>query len=197
MCIKNRLLGDAMSEPERILELTRAVHDVANDKIQAIKKVTGTTRILSLNALIEATRAGEAGKGFAVVANEVKHLASQTSKATDEIGAQVKGIQQAVGEAVDAVGKIVAAVSGVNQITTTIAASAEEQAAATGEITRSVSHAAQGTQQVSNNIGGVQRASSDTGAAAGAVQSSASQLARMAGELSVAVDVFLGEVKAA
>ncbi len=184
--LTDAVIGRLADTAQRIGEIVALINDIANQ-----------TNLLALNATIEAARAGDAGKGFAVVANEVKHLASQTSKATDEIGAQVKGIQQAVGEAVEAVGKIVAAVSGVNQITTTIAASAEEQAAATGEITRSVSHAAQGTQQVSNNIGGVQRASSDTGAAAGAVQSSASQLARMAGELSVAVDVFLGEVKAA
>ncbi|OJX79594.1 cache domain-containing protein [Magnetospirillum sp. 64-120] len=74
-----------MSEPERILELTRAVHDVANDKIQAIKKVTGTTRILSLNALIEATRAGEAGKGFAVVANEVKNVSQSIDSITQSL----------------------------------------------------------------------------------------------------------------
>jgi hypothetical protein len=74
-----------MSEPERILELTRAVHDVANDKIQAIKKVTGTTRILSLNALIEATRAGEAGKGFAVVANEVKNVSQSIDTITQAL----------------------------------------------------------------------------------------------------------------
>ena len=74
-----------MSEPERILELTRAVHDVANNKIQAIKKVTGTTRILSLNALIEATRAGEAGKGFAVVANEVKNVSQSIDSITQSL----------------------------------------------------------------------------------------------------------------
>ncbi|MGE5516122.1 MAG: methyl-accepting chemotaxis protein [Bacteroidota bacterium] len=165
------------------------------DVVSLINDIASQTNLLALNATIEAARAGEAGKGFAVVANEVKSLANQTARATEEIGQQIGAVQSATGQAVTAIGGIVERIQEINQIATAIASAVEQQSAATAEIARNVQQAASGTQEVSSNIGGVNQAASETGSAAMQVLSSAQSLAREAESLKQLVDSFLGNVR--
>jgi methyl-accepting chemotaxis protein len=165
--------------------------------VSLISDIASQTNLLALNATIEAARAGEAGKGFAVVASEVKSLATQTAKATDEIGGQISQIQTATQEAVAAIQGITKVIGEISEIAASIASAVEEQGAATQEIARNVQQAAQGTQDVTSNITGVRQAATDTGAAATQVLGAAGELSRNAGQLSVEVNEFLGGVKAA
>ncbi len=125
--------------------------------VKLITAIAEQTNLLALNATIEAARAGEAGKGFAVVAQEVKALAAQTAKATDEIGTQIAGMQAATQESVGAIKEIGGTIGRISEIAAAIAAAVEEQGAATQEIARNVQQAAQGTAQVATNITDVNR----------------------------------------
>ncbi len=164
--------------------------------VQLINTIAGQTNLLALNATIEAARAGEAGKGFAVVATEVKELASQTAKATDDIGRQIGEVQAATREAVAAIQEIAKTIQEMSSISVSIAAAMEEQGAATGEIARSVQQAAHGTEQVTGSIGTVRQGAGETGAAASQVLSAAQELARHSTSLSQEVDTFLAGIKA-
>ena len=183
---------------------TRAVIGELSDASTTIASVTGLitdiaqqTNLLALNATIEAARAGEAGKGFAVVASEVKNLATQTAKATGEIGQQISGIQSASSEAVDAIKNIVKTIAEIDQISTSIASAVEEQGTATGEISNSVREASTGTREVTASIANVAKAATETGSAASQVTASSAQLATQSDRLKAAVERFLAEVRAA
>lgn len=167
------------------------------DVVKLISDIAAQTNLLALNATIEAARAGEAGRGFAVVASEVKSLASQTSKATEEISAQVSAMQGATSDAVQAIETIGGTIASINEIATVIAAAVEEQGSATREIARNVQEAAQGTGEVSSNIVGVNQAAGETGTAATHVLASAEELSGQAAKLHADVDRFLANIRAA
>ncbi|MCB5175553.1 methyl-accepting chemotaxis protein [Microvirga lenta] len=165
--------------------------------VALINTIAAQTNLLALNATIEAARAGEAGKGFAVVASEVKELAGQTTKATEEISAQIAEIQQVTQEAVSAIQSVGSTIGEMSSVSTAIAAAIEQQGAATSEIARNVQEAARGTEAVSGNIVDVQQGAGQTGAAASQVLDAAQELARHSNDLSQEVQAFLASVKAA
>ena len=179
-----------------VQDLTTAATRIG-DVVAMISQIAGQTNLLALNATIEAARAGEAGRGFAVVAAEVKELASQTAKATDEIGQQIARIQGSTGQVVSAIGGISERIRELSGVASAIAAAVEEQGAATQEIVRNVAEAASGAESVTTNIAGVAGASSETGAAAAQVLSAASELSRQSEQLQGEVGRFLATVRAA
>ncbi len=158
--------------------------------IKVITSIAEQTNLLALNATIEAARAGEAGKGFAVVANEVKELANQTAKATDDISSKIQDIQQSTQESVDAIGEITSIINQINDISNTIASSVEEQTATTAEMSRSVSEAARGSGEIAQNIAGVAKAASSTSEGAGETKVASGDLSTMASELQRLVSRF-------
>jgi methyl-accepting chemotaxis protein len=158
--------------------------------IKVITSIAQQTNLLALNATIEAARAGEAGKGFAVVANEVKELAKETAKATEEIGQKIEAIQGDTKAAVKAIGEIGLIINQINDISNTIASAVEEQTATTNEIGRNVNEAAKGTGEIARNITGVATAAESTTAGAGDTQKAAMELSRMANELQSLVSRF-------
>jgi methyl-accepting chemotaxis protein len=189
-------VNQAKRTDARIADLSQAAGRIG-DVVKLITSVAEQTNLLALNATIEAARAGEAGKGFAVVAQEVKALAAQTAKATDEIGGHIAGMQTATQESVAAIKEIGGTIDRISEIAGAIAAAVEEQGAATQEISRNVQQAAQGTSQVASSISDVNRGASETGSASSQVLASAKSLSTESNHLKTEVDKFLSTVRAA
>ncbi|MBB4266668.1 methyl-accepting chemotaxis protein [Roseospira visakhapatnamensis] len=160
--IAHRAVQEAETTNDRIQGLAKAANQIG-EVVNLISDIAKQTNLLALNATIEAARAGEAGRGFAVVANEVKVLANQTAKATEDIANQVGTMQAATREAVDAIQGIVAVISEMNEITTAVSAAVEEQTASTGEISQNAQQAARSTQDSSDNIAEVTGSTGITG----------------------------------
>ena len=211
-------LGASVSEIGRQVEVSRersreaageadATAGVVQQLSEAAGRITGITdmissiaaqtNLLALNATIESARAGEAGKGFAVVAAEVKQLATQTTRATGEINAQIGEIQSITRHAVTAIETITVRIREINESSTTISVAVEQQGAATHEIVQAVTQASLGTTEVTSNITGVARMAEETGSGASEVLSASSELANDATTLKDQVDAFLNQVRAA
>ncbi|MDN3278067.1 cache domain-containing protein [Frankia sp. RB7] len=194
--VADKAAADGQRTNDTVQGLAAAAHKIG-EVIDLINQIASQTNLLALNATIEAARAGEAGRGFAVVASEVKSLASQTAKATDEIGAQINAIQAETNQVVGNIDNIRKTIMEVNEISSSIAAAVEEQGAATQAIAHSVQEAASGTDQVSQNISGVTDATAATGQAAGLVLQSSGRLTEKLQSLENEVSTFVAGVRAA
>ncbi|MEA2869102.1 MAG: hypothetical protein QOE39_3817 [Bradyrhizobium sp.] len=180
----------------RIGKLSRAAQQIG-DVVKLITAIAEQTNLLALNATIEAARAGEAGRGFAVVAAEVKSLASQTAKATDEISSHISGMQGATQESVAAIKEIGGTIAQISNIASSIAGAVEQQSSATQEIARSVQNVAQGTNEAAANIMQVNRGATETGSASEEVLNSAKTLSTESTRLREELDRFMANIRAA
>ncbi|EME68325.1 methyl-accepting chemotaxis protein [Paramagnetospirillum caucaseum] len=186
---------DEASHADTIVHgLSEAVGRIG-EVVKLINDIASQTNLLALNATIEAARAGEAGKGFAVVANEVKSLANQTARATDEIAQQINTVQTETGRAVGAIQSVNSTIGRIDEISSAIASAVEQQSAATQEIARNVEEAARGTQEVSSNIGGVTSAASETGQSSAMVLCAAQKLSSESASLRRLVGDFVAKVR--
>ncbi|WP_245651225.1 methyl-accepting chemotaxis protein [Paramagnetospirillum marisnigri] len=176
--------------------LSHAVTKIG-EVVTLINDIAAQTNLLALNATIEAARAGDAGKGFAVVANEVKNLANQTARATDEITAQINSVQNETRAAVNAITEITGIIEQMSELSSGISSSVSEQDAATSEIANNVSQVSQGVDEVSSNVVGVNQAAGETGHAASDVLEAARTVAERATTLRQQVDTFLSNIRAA
>jgi methyl-accepting chemotaxis protein len=186
----------AQQTDERIGKLSRAAQQIG-DVVKLITAIAEQTNLLALNATIEAARAGEAGRGFAVVASEVKSLASQTAKATDEISSHITGMQGATQESVAAIKEIGGTISQISDIASSIANAVEQQSSATQEIARSVQNVAQGTNEAAANVMEVNRGATETGSASEDVLNSARSLSSESTRLRAELDRFMANIRAA
>jgi methyl-accepting chemotaxis protein len=195
----NQIAGQAATQARQTNEQIKGLA-IAAEKVgaivQLINAIAGQTNLLALNATIEAARAGEAGKGFAVVASEVKNLASQTAKATEEIASHVGAIQNETQRSVSAIQSVAAIIEQINQITASVATAVEQQGAATQEIVRSVDQASGGTREVTESINTVVGAASESRNAAARLTDVTSALSTQSQSLRAGVERFLANVKA-
>ncbi len=194
--ISNEASVHAQQTNEQIKGLAEAAQRIG-DVVSLINDIASQTNLLALNATIEAARAGEAGKGFAVVASEVKNLATQTAKATEDISTKIAEMQSATNASVEAIQTITHTIGRISEINTTVASAVQEQGSATQEIARNVQEAAKGTADVSSSVSGITGAMSETSAAANQVASSANDLARQGETLRGEVNIFLEKIRAA
>jgi methyl-accepting chemotaxis protein len=196
----NRIAASAVKQADETDQRINALSQAASrigDVIKLITSVAEQTNLLALNATIEAARAGEAGRGFAVVAQEVKALAAQTAKATDEIGVHIAGMRTATQEAVGSLKMISATIGKISEITGAISSAIEEQGAATQEISSNIQRTAAGTSQVAGTIAEVSHGANQTGAASSQLLSSAKQLSVSTTSLQAEIDGFLKSIAAA
>jgi methyl-accepting chemotaxis protein len=188
-----RVAGSAVQVAENTTRTVGKLGDSSQEIATVIKLINGIaeqTNLLALNATIEAARAGEAGKGFAVVASEVKELAQETARATEDISKRVEAIQADTAGAVEAIGQISAVIGEINDFQATIAAAVEEQTATSNEMNRNVAEAASGTRDITAAIGGLAAGTQETNARVADAQQAAAELARMSSELQEAVARF-------
>ncbi len=189
--------GDQASQAVKVSQALSGHVEAIESILGLIRDIAGQTNLLALNATIEAARAGEAGRGFAVVASEVKALASQTAKATDEIGTQIAGMQAATQDSVATIHEISTTINLMSEISSTIAAAVEEQGAATQEIARNVQQAADLCGNVASNITEVDRSAGEAGAASSQVLAAAQSLSMESHRLQTEVHNFLETIRAA
>ena len=194
--IASRAVVEAQSTDDNIQGLTTAANHIG-DIVKLINDIAAKTNLLALNATIEAARAGDSGKGFAVVASEVKSLATQTAKATEEISTQISQMQSVTTRSVEAIKGIGKTINGINSLSSEIAYAVEQQGVATQEIARNIQSAAVGSQDVSSSIASVQGAVVNTRAVADEVLTAAGDLSRQATALRAEVDAFMNDIKAA
>ena len=188
-------VGEVETTNTRVGALNEAAESIGQ-VIQIIDEIAEQTNLLALNATIEAARAGEAGKGFAVVASEVKSLATQTSKATEEISQKIAEIQSETSAAAEAVLGIGNTINKIDELTAVVASAVEEQGAATNEIAQNIEQAAAGTQTVAQVVETVSSAAGETGQLAESQQTVVAELSERNRKLKGEIDQFLGNVRA-
>jgi len=187
--VAKNAVGVAQSTNQTVAKLGESSEEIGK-VVKLITSIAQQTNLLALNATIEAARAGEAGKGFAVVANEVKELAKETAKATEDISRKIEAIQGDTKGAVQAIGEISAVINQINDISNTIATAVEEQTATTNEMGRNMAEAAKGSSEIARNIAGVAEAARSTSTGAGETNTAAGELARMAGQMQTMLQQF-------